>query len=201
MHAVSHGCTRGISRHAPPWRANPARQGAREEAAVEPPPRAAAAAATRLGDRTLAAAAALGERAAFETIVHRYGPMLYGYVRRMVVDGGAVDDVVQDTLVSVAGSIGQFGGDAKVTTWVHRIAQRRVVDHLRRQRTTAELTDSDLGPSARISSMIAARVTVRDAVERLPDAWRLRGQPFRGHRRRQVARYCLAAALQGQWQG
>ena len=39
--------------------------------------------AQRLGDRTLAAAAALGERAAFETIVHRYGPMLYGYARRM----------------------------------------------------------------------------------------------------------------------
>ncbi|TNU76109.1 RNA polymerase sigma factor [Miniimonas arenae] len=93
-------------------------------------------------------------------------------VRRSLLDESAVDDVVQDTFVSVAGSIGQFGGDAKVTTWVHRIAQRRVVDHLRRQRTTAELTDSDLGPSARISSMIAARVTVRDAVERLPELYR-----------------------------
>ena len=145
MHAVSHGCTRGISRHAPPWRANPARQGAREEAAVEPPPRAAAAAATRLGDRTLAAAAALGERAAFETIVHRYGPMLYGYVRRMVVDGGAVDDVVQETLVAAWRQMDRYRGEASLKTWLFRICDRKIIDS-RRVRYAEPIDDRLLDP-------------------------------------------------------
>lgn len=94
------------------------------------------------------------------------------FVRRSLLDADAVDDVAQDTLVSVASSIGTFTGGSKVTTWVHRIAQRRVVDHLRRLRSVDPLPDGDVGPAARISSMIATRVTVRDAVDRLPPLYR-----------------------------
>ena len=38
------------------------------------------------GDAFLANAAALGDRAAFEVVVHRYGPMLYRYSRRMLAN-------------------------------------------------------------------------------------------------------------------
>ncbi|GMA31295.1 RNA polymerase sigma factor [Litorihabitans aurantiacus] len=94
------------------------------------------------------------------------------FVRRSLLDEHAVDDVVQETLISVAGSITSFAGDSRVTTWVHRLAQRRVVDHLRRLRATEPLPADDLLPSARISSMIATRATVREAVDRLPEHYR-----------------------------
>ncbi len=90
------------------------------------------------------------------------------FVRRSLLDESAVDDVVQDTLVSVAGSLASFAGGSKVTTWVHQIAQRRVVDHLRRLRSTDPLPEDDMAPSARISSMIATRATVQHAVAALP---------------------------------
>lgn len=75
-------------------------------------------------------------------------------------------------LVSVATSVRSFTGRSRVTTWVHGIVRHRVVDHLRRQRATAPLPDDDLGPAERMSSLIATRTTVRDALAALPDLYR-----------------------------
>ena len=38
------------------------------------------------GEGFLASAAALGDREAFEIVVHRYGPMLFRYARRMLAN-------------------------------------------------------------------------------------------------------------------
>lgn len=94
------------------------------------------------------------------------------FVARLLLDQDAIDDVVQDTLISVAASARDFTGTAKVTTWVHTIARRRVVDHLRRQRATSPLPPGDIGPTERISSIIASRETVYDAIRNLPERYR-----------------------------
>lgn len=83
---------------------------------------------TRWGDRTLAAAAAIGERAAFESIVHRYGPLLYGYARRMMCDQSAVDDIVQETFVAAWRQIHGFRADASIKTWLFRICDSKIAD-------------------------------------------------------------------------
>lgn len=99
-----------------------------------------------------------------------------GTVRRFagaaLLDQTAVDDVSQDALISIADSIDTYDGRSKVTTWVHSIVRRRVVDHLRRQRSTVPLDDGDLSPAARMSSIIATRATVRDALDSLPELYR-----------------------------
>lgn len=94
------------------------------------------------------------------------------FVRSALLDESAVDDVCQDVLISVAGSIGSFRGGSKVTTWVHSIVRRRVVDHLRRQRASAPLPEADQGPAQRMSSMLATRATVQEALAGLPDLYR-----------------------------
>lgn len=94
------------------------------------------------------------------------------FVRGSLLDESAVDDVCQDVLISVAGSIASFRGGSKVTTWVHSIVRRRVVDHLRRQRATAPLPEDDLGPAQRMSSMLATRATVQEALAGLPELYR-----------------------------
>lgn len=122
----------------------------------------------------LAVQAAAGSGLATELLIERLDES--GVVRRFargsLFDDAAIDDVCQDTLISVASGIGGFRGDAKITTWVHRIVRNRVVDHLRRQRATSPLPDDDMAPAARISSMIASRTTVRDALAGLPDLYR-----------------------------
>lgn len=98
-----------------------------------------------------------------------------GVVRRFagaaLLERDAVEDVAQDSLISIAQSISGYDGRAKVTTWVHSIVRRRVADHLRRQRETVELQEQHR-PAARMSSLIADRVSVRTVLAQLPDLYR-----------------------------
>lgn len=123
----------------------------------------------------LAARAAGGDEVALEILLERLDEdrVLHRFISGLLLDEAAIDDVAQDTLISIAGSIGSFSGRSKFTTWVHRVARNRTVDHLRRQRETAPLAeDPDLGPAQRMSSIIATRVSVQEALAQLPAKYR-----------------------------
>lgn len=98
-------------------------------------------------------------------VVHRFAGAA-------LLDPIAVEDVAQDSLISIAQSIQGYDGRAKVTTWVHSIVRRRVADHLRRQRETVQLQEADR-PAARMSSLIANRVTVHQLLAQLPELYRV----------------------------
>ena len=122
----------------------------------------------------LAAQAAAGSPLATELLIEQLDEsgLIARVVRAALLDESAVEDVSQDALISVAGSIHSFRGGSKVTTWVHQVVRNRVVDHLRRQRATAPLPEDQLSPTARMSSMIATRATVQQALAELPDLYR-----------------------------
>lgn len=114
-----------------------------------------------------------GSELAVELLIERLDES--GVVRRFargaLFDEDSIDDVCQDTLISVASGIGSFCGSSKVTTWVHTIVRNRVVDHLRRQRATAPLPPDDLAPGQRMSSMIASKASVQRALAELPELY------------------------------
>ncbi|WP_246182873.1 RNA polymerase sigma factor [Mycolicibacterium grossiae] len=85
-------------------------------------------------DRGLAAAARAGDVEAFEELVRRHGPSLYRFARRMMRDGDAVNDVVQETFVAAWRQIATFRGDSGVRTWLFTICSRKVVDSHRVKR-------------------------------------------------------------------
>ena len=86
------------------------------------------------GDATLVEAAALGDRAAFEVVVHRYGPVLYRYGRRMLANEHDVGDVVQETFVAAWRQLGNFRGTSSLQTWLFAICNRKIVDSYRVKR-------------------------------------------------------------------
>ncbi len=77
--------------------------------------------------------------------MHRYGPALYGYVRRLITDQTAVDDVVQETLVAAWRQIDGYRGEASLKTWLFRICERKVSDS-RRLRYAEPIDDRLLDP-------------------------------------------------------
>ena len=97
-------------------------------------------------------------------IVHRFAG-------RMLLDQNAIEDVAQDALISIVESIGSFRRGAKFTSWVYPIVQRRVADYLRKHRASVPLDEEPL-PGERMSSMIAARATVQQALASLPELYR-----------------------------
>ncbi|MGO1266911.1 MAG: RNA polymerase sigma factor, partial [Microbacterium gubbeenense] len=117
---------------------------------------------------------AAGSRAALDALVETLDAagVVPRFAGSMLLDRDAIDDVAQDTLISIVQSIASYRGGGRFTSWVHPIVRRRVADHLRRQRETSPLNE-ELLPSARMSSMIATRATVQQALADLPDLYRV----------------------------
>jgi RNA polymerase sigma-70 factor (ECF subfamily) len=126
----------------------------------------------------LAAAAAAGSLAAVDVLVGLVDELDLARptIRRLVLDPADVDEVAQDVLVAVAQGIGGYREEARFTTWLHQVARYRAIDHLRRRaRDRADAATpvlEALGPSARISSMIATRATLREVIASLDPAYR-----------------------------
>lgn len=102
-------------------------------------------------------------------IEHRLAAPAIG---RLTSDPTLIEDIEQDVLVSVSRSIHGFRGEAKFTTWLYSLARNVAVGNLRRTVPTAELAADDLldeGRSQRMSSQIAQRHVVHQAIDSLPD--------------------------------
>lgn len=79
-------------------------------------------------------AAILGDREAFESLVHYYGPALHRYARRMLADEGDILEVVQDTFVAAWRRLDSFRGESSMRTWLFAICSRKIVDSYRIKR-------------------------------------------------------------------
>lgn len=127
----------------------------------------------------LAAAAAAGDAGAAETLawaVHRFGlalPAIRQYLLRPV----DIDAAEQRTLIAVTYRIRSFRGEARFTTWLHRVAANEakqvVRSEGRHQDRAAPLPDEAAGAAAhRVSSLIADRAVVQQEIDRLPPSLR-----------------------------
>lgn len=92
-------------------------------------------------------------------------------IRRLVVAEADAEEVEQDVLIAVAETIAGFRGDARFTTWLHQVARNKAIALLRRRRPSVELHE-EMGDAARISSAIATRSVLDDAIAGLPEHYR-----------------------------
>jgi RNA polymerase sigma-70 factor (ECF subfamily) len=121
----------------------------------------------------VAAEAARGSRDAVELLVWAIDELALARpaIHGVLIDEADVDDVAQDVLVAVAETIGRFRGDARFTTWLHKVARFKAIDHLRRKRDHATIDEAP-GDAQRISSLLASRATLQDALSALPEHYR-----------------------------
>jgi RNA polymerase sigma factor (sigma-70 family) len=59
---------------------------------------------------------------AFNILVRKYQEKIYYFVRRMVINHDDADDVVQNIFIKVWHNLDSFREDAKLFTWLYRIA-------------------------------------------------------------------------------
>lgn len=88
----------------------------------------------RAGEQALLTAAALGDREAFEVVVHRFGPALHHYARRLVVNEADAADVVQATFIAAWRQLGTFRGGSSLKTWLFAICSHKIADTHRMKR-------------------------------------------------------------------
>ena len=137
------------------------------------------ASATPVDDEaTLIAQLRAGDEAAFEQVVRQYGGRLLAVARRIVGSEEDARDVVQDAFLNAFKSLDRFEGNAKLSTWLHRIAVNAALMKLRTRKRKPEQSIETLLPS------LPGRRPPRGAVPELGRAGRqgdgARGDPRDG---------------------
>lgn len=74
-----------------------------------------------------------GEEAAFRELVETWKDMVYNTVLGIIQHEADAEDVTQEVFVQVYQSIGTFRGDAKLSTWLYRIAVTKALDHVKKK--------------------------------------------------------------------
>jgi len=108
-------------------------------------------------DRRLVARARSGDADAFDELVSAHGPALYRLLVRLLGNPADAEDVAQEALVKAWRGLSGFRGDARFSTWLHRIAvneaNRRLARDARRSAlplddAALETPDASEGPAA-----------------------------------------------------
>lgn len=90
-----------------------------------------------LGDETLVARVAQGDRAAFDQLYERYFQRVYGFVDRRLGNRADVEETVQEVFFHLFSSIASFRGDAPFAAWVFGVARRTLAARFKRRRLDA----------------------------------------------------------------
>ena len=145
----------------------------------------------RHGDETaLLARLRAGDDQAFETLVRSYSTRLFSVARRIVGSDEDARDVVQDAFLSAFRAVGSFHGDARLSTWLHRIVVNTALMKLRTRKRHPEESIEPLLPgfqgdghfSERLQdwtepvdqtlSRAETRALVRHRINELPESFR-----------------------------
>jgi RNA polymerase sigma-70 factor, ECF subfamily len=134
-----------------------------------------------LKEAELIARAQRGDRAAFAALVRAHQDEVYTLARRLVGDPHMAADIAQETLVRAWRALPRFRGDAKLSTWLHRITVNTAWTHRDRARRNAAVPIDDVverpalpGPDdpETAGELMELRGRLRSALETLPEGQR-----------------------------
>ncbi|WP_290795220.1 RNA polymerase sigma factor [Flavihumibacter sp. UBA7668] len=80
---------------------------------------------------------------AYTAIVRKYQERLYWHIRRMVVNHEDANDVLQNVFIRVWNGLESFREDAKLYTWLYRVATNECLSFLEQQKKKSTLSLSD----------------------------------------------------------
>ncbi len=129
----------------------------------------------------LIARAQSGDRAAFAALVRAHQDEVYTLARRLVGDPHLAADIAQETLVRAWRALPRFRGDAKLSTWLHRITVNTAWTHRDRARRNAAIPLDEVAELAALpgptdpefaGELVELRGQLRMALNRLPEGQR-----------------------------
>lgn len=82
-----------------------------------------------------------GDSAAHATLLRALVPLLQSFYRRRLRGENDVEDLVQETLIAIHTRRATYDPRRPFTAWFYAVARYRLIDHLRRQRTTVPIED------------------------------------------------------------
>jgi RNA polymerase sigma-70 factor, ECF subfamily len=126
-----------------------------------------------------------GDAAAFEQLYRRYSGRVYALCLRMVRNDSEAEDLTQEAFMLLFRKIHTFRGEARFSTWLHRLTVNLVLMRLRKKRHPEVSLDETLepgeedskprielgGPDLRLSGVVD-HMNLSRAIEQLPDGYK-----------------------------
>ena len=73
-------------------------------------------------------------RTAFDTMMRAYGEQVYWQIRKMVASHEDANDLLQNCFMKAWSNLQNFRGDAKLSTWLYKIAVNETLNFLNKER-------------------------------------------------------------------
>jgi RNA polymerase sigma-70 factor, ECF subfamily len=126
-----------------------------------------------------------GDAAAFEQLYRRYSKRVYSLCLRIIRNDGEAEELTQEAFLLLFRKIHTFRGDAKFSTWLHRLSFNVALMRLRKKRhagvsleVTLEPGEDDSrpakefgGPDLRLSGIID-QMNLNRAIAQLPHGYK-----------------------------
>lgn len=119
-------------------------------------------------------AAKAGDAHAYAALVRRSDRRMRALAYRLIRDRAAMDDVLQVSYLKAFTALPSFRADGGFESWLYAIVYRSCLDHLRRlDPPSSPLPDdatllADGSAGADLATAAAHRITLEDALDRLP---------------------------------
>jgi RNA polymerase sigma-70 factor (ECF subfamily) len=107
-----------------------------------------------VADQELLAAAQRGDAAAVDKLLERVQPQIYGFGLRMCRHPQDAEDILQETLLSVARKLSEFRAESSLSTWLYTIARNHC---LKKRRRGGKFAPARLEPLDAIETLSTAR--------------------------------------------
>lgn len=119
-------------------------------------------------------------RTAFGKVIEHYSEQLYWQIRRMVIDHDDANDVLQNTFIKAWTNIDNFRGDAKLSTWLYKIAINESITFINKKKVQNNISLDD-DDSFLVNNLEAdryfdgdeAQAKLQHAIATLPEKQRL----------------------------
>jgi len=80
--------------------------------------------------------------AVFRELIRRYQKQVYVYVRNMLLSHDDADDVTQNVFIKIWQNLANFRGDAKLSTWIYRIASNETITFIRKRKPNVDFDEA-----------------------------------------------------------
>ena len=136
---------------------------------------------TREAEQQLVERCRAGDDEAFRELVDQYKSLVFALLTRSVTDRARVEDLAQDIFLKIHRGLPYFRGEARLSTWIYRIALNLVSEEKSARRMAAVSLDDDRETVASLEpvaidthySSLELRDRIAKAMERLPANYRL----------------------------
>ncbi len=128
----------------------------------------------------LIAACQRGERQAQFQFYQKYNEKVFNIAFRMANDSQAAEDLTQQTFIKAFQKMGDFRGEAALSSWLYRITTNLCLNHLKKanrwrklvSRDAPEVTRRIPAKSFENSGSAALKPHLEKAIQKLPDRYR-----------------------------